>query len=183
MTTTAVQPFAGTYELDPVHSSVGFAVTHMQISTFRASFGDVEGRLVAENGIVTLTANARTESVSISEPPELREHVVRGDEFFGADEHPQLTFRSTEVALFDDGGATVTGELTVRGVTHVITADGSHRGPIDDPFGGRRVALTLRATVDRRAWDMSWQRPLPDGADALGWEVELTADLELVEAG
>ena len=183
MTTTAVQPFAGTYELDPVHSTVGFAVTHMQISTFRASFGDVEGRLVAENGKVTLTANARTESVSITEPVELRDHVVRGDDFFSADEHPELTFRSTLVELRDDGGATVTGELSVRGVTHLITAEGRYRGPIDDPFGAQRVALELRTAVDRRAWDMSWQRPLPDGADALGWEVELMADLELVEAG
>jgi polyisoprenoid-binding protein YceI len=178
--TAAVQPFAGTYDLDRAHSSVQFAVTHMGVSTFRASFDDVEGRLVAEEGAVTLTASARVESVSIDEPAELREHVVRGDDFFRADEHPELTFRSTAVELRDDGAAVVTGELTMRGVTRVVTAGGGYRGPVDDPFGGRRVALELRATVDRRAWDLSWQMPLPDGSDALGWDVELSADLELV---
>jgi polyisoprenoid-binding protein YceI len=177
---TAVQPIVGKYELDPVHSSVGFAVTHMQISTFRASFVDVGGLLVADDEVVTLTASARADSVSIGEPPELRDHVVRSDDFFAADEHPVMTFESSKVALHEDGRATVAGELTVRGVTATIDAGGSYRGPIDDPFGGQRIALALRGTVDRRAWDMSWQRPLPDGADALGWQVELSADLELV---
>jgi polyisoprenoid-binding protein YceI len=180
---TAIQPFVGTYDVDRAHSAVGFAVTHLNVATFRASFGDLDGRLVAADGVVTLSASVRVESVSITEPAEFREHVVRGADFFDADEHPELRFRSTVVELRDDGGATVTGELTIRGVTCPIVAEGSYRGPIDDPFGGQRLALELRTTIDRRAWDLGWQRPLPDGGDAVGWEVDLTADLELVRVG
>jgi polyisoprenoid-binding protein YceI len=179
-TTTA--PLVDTYELDPVHSSLGFAIAHMGLSTFRASFGDVEGRLTPDAG-GSLVASARVESVSIAGPPEFRQHVIHGDDFFAADGHPEVTFRSTAVELRDDGGATVRGELTIRGVGREIMAHGSYRGPIEDPFGGRRIALELRATVDRRAWGMTWQAPLPDGTDALGWDVELTADLELIRAG
>src|SRR5580765_3429798 len=108
-------PFTGVYELDQTHSSVQFAVKHI-VSTFRASFGDVEGRLVAGDAGATLTASAPVESVSIVDPPEFREHVVRGDDFFQADEHPALMFRSTEIELRDDGSALVTGELVIRGV-------------------------------------------------------------------
>src|SRR3954453_22015810 len=181
MRTTAT-PIVGTYELDPVHSSLGFAIAHMGLSAFRASFDEVAGRLTDDGGSRSLVARARVESVSIPGPPEFRQHVVHGEDFFAADVHPELTFRSTAVELRDDGGATVRGELTIRGVAHEIAARGSYRGPIDDPFGGRRIALELRATVDRRAFGMTWQAPLPDGSDALGWEVELTADLELVKA-
>ena len=176
------QPIVGTYELDPVHSSLGFAVAHMGLSTFRSSFDDVEGRLTRRRRRHrSWRARGSTRSRSTS-PPEFREHVVHSDDFFQADAHPELTFRSTAVELRDDGSATVSGELTMRGVSRRITAHGSYRGPIEDPFGAERMALELRATIDRRAWGMSWQRPLPDGADALGWEVELTADLELVRA-
>ena len=62
-----------------------------------------------------------------------------------------------------------------------MTASGTFAPPTTDPFGLSRAALELRATVDRRSWDLNWQLPLPDGSDALGWEVEITAHLELVE--
>ena len=107
---------------------------------------------------------------------------MRGDDFFHADAHPELSFRSTDVELRDDGSAIVMGELTIRGVSRSVSAEGSYRAPTVDPFGTVRAALTLRATVDRRDWDLSWQLPLPDGGDAVGWEVELTAELELVRA-
>ena len=176
-----VLPFAGVYELDRTDSSVQFAVKHI-VSTFRASFGDVEGRLVADGAATTLTASARVESVSIIDPPEFREHVVRGGDFFQADTHPALMFRSTGIELRDDGSALVTGELVIRGISRTITAVGSYRAPTRDPFGNQRAALKLRATVDRRDWGLNWQLPLPDGGDAVGWEVELTVELELVGA-
>jgi polyisoprenoid-binding protein YceI len=178
---TAIIPFAGAYEIDRTHSSVQFAVKHI-VSTFRASFDEIEGRLVGGDTGTTLSASARVESVSIVDPPEFREHVVRGDDFFAADVHPELTFRSTGVELRDDGSAVVEGELTIRGITRPVTAEGSYRAPTQDPFGTVRAALALHASVDRRDWGLSWQLPLPDGGDAVGWEVELTAELELVEA-
>jgi polyisoprenoid-binding protein YceI len=178
----AVPPFAGIYELDRAHSSVQFAVKHI-VSTFRASFDDVEGSLVADGAAATLTASARVESVSIGDPAEFREHVVHGEDFFQADVHPALVFRSTDVDLHDDGSALVTGELVIRGISRTITAVGSYRAPTRDPFGSLRAALELRATIDRRDWGLNWQLPLPDGGDAVGWNVELTAELELVEAG
>ena len=179
---TAILPFTGTYDIDRTHSSVHFAVEHI-VSTFRASFDDIDGRLVGDDAGTTLGAAARVESVSIVDPPEFREHVVHGEDFFQADVHPALVFRSTDVDLHGDGSALVTGELVIRGISRTITAVGSYRAPTRDPFGSLRAALELRATIDRRDWGLNWQLPLPDGGDAVGWNVELTAELELVEAG
>ncbi len=176
---TFVQPFIGTYELDRNHSMFQFAVRHMKVSTFRASFADIDARLTAEGDTIELEGRALAESVSIAEPPEFRDHVVRSTDFFDADAHPLIRFRSTSVELEDDGSAIVTGELTIRGISRSLTARGTYQPPTEDPFGGCRAGLELRATVDRRSWDMDWQVPLPDGGDALGWEVEITAQLEL----
>ena len=129
----------------------------MQVSTFRASFGDVDARLVADASRSRLEGAARVESISIVGPPEFREHVVRGAEFFDADNHPEILFRSERIDLAEDGTATVDGELTIKGVSRPITATGTYRRPVEDPFGGLRAALALRARLDRRDWGMSWQ--------------------------
>ena len=178
---TTIQRLDGVYTLDRNHSTFQFAVRHLTIATFRASFADIDARLIAEEGELALEAHALAESVSIS-APDFREHVVRGADFFEADAHPAITFRSTCVELADDGSAIVAGELTVRGVTQPVTAYGKHEQPTEDPYGNTRVGLELRAIVDRRNWEMNWQAPLPDGGDALGWDVELSAQLELIRA-
>jgi polyisoprenoid-binding protein YceI len=179
---TATQPFTGTYDIDPVHSTVQFAVTHLTVSSFRASFADVEGRLEADDNAVALEARVLVESVSIVEPAEFREHVVHGSDFFDAAAHPTITFRSTGVELSDDGTATVDGELTIRDSSQPVTATGTYRPPTEDPFGNRRAGLELVATVDRRGWGLDWQAELPGGGEAVGWDVELSVQLELVEA-
>ena len=179
---TATQPFIGTYDIDPVHSTVQFAVTHLTVSTFRASFAEVDGRLAADGGAIVLDAQALVESVSIVEPPEFREHVVNGSDFFDADTHPAIIFRSTAVDLSDDGTATVSGELRIRGLSRSVTAAGTYRPPTEDPFGNQRAGLELVTTIDRRGWGLDWQAELPGGGDAVGWDVEISVHLELIKA-
>jgi len=178
---TATQPFTGTYDIDPVHSTVQFAVTHLTVSTFRASFADVDGRLAADGDGIVLDAQARVESVSIVEPPEFREHVVNGSDFFDAETHPTIIFRSTGVHLSDDGTATVSGELRIRGFSRAVTATGTYRLPTEDPFGNQRAGLELVTTIDRRDLGLDWQAELPGGGEALGWDVEISVHLELIK--
>ncbi len=174
-------PLTGAFEADRTHSSFQFAVRHMKVSTFRASFGDVDARLIADASDLRLEGAARVESISIADPPEFRDHVVRGADFFDADNHPEILFRSERVELAEKGTASVEGELTIKGISRPITATGTYERPVEDPFGSLRAALELRAVLDRRDWELSWQHPLPDGADVLGWDVELTVQLELVK--
>lgn len=177
----ATDPLTGVFEADRTHSSFQFAVRHMKVSTFRAWFGDVDARLTAREGQVRLEGAARVESISIADPPEFRGHVVRGADFFDADNHPEIRFRSDRVDLTENGAATVEGELTIKGLSRPITATGTWERPVKDTFGSLRAALELRAVLDRRDWGLTWQMPLPDGADVLGWDVELTVQLELVK--
>lgn len=172
----ATDPFAGTFVADPAHSSFQFAVKHMKVSTFRATFDEVEASLVGRH----LRGTAKVDSISIKAPPELREHVVNGDDFFAAASHPTIAFDSTSVTLADDGTATVEGELTIKGISRPVRATGTYEPPIEDPYGNTRAALELTATIDRRDWGMNWQMPLPKGGDVLGWDVELSVHLELI---
>jgi polyisoprenoid-binding protein YceI len=177
----ATQPFRGTFVADPSHSSAVFSVQHMKVSRFRASFADLAADLAADHEGVRLEGRARVDSISIAQPPELREHVVSGRDFFDAGVSPEIRFNSSLIDFDDDGVIRVEGELELRGVSRPIVASGSYRAPVADPYGASRGAIELTATIDRREWGFDWQMPLPDGDDVLGWEVELDIRLELVQ--
>ncbi|MDQ3178471.1 MAG: YceI family protein [Actinomycetota bacterium] len=180
---TTTQALDGTFTADPIHSSLQFSLRHMGVSMFRASFDDLDARVVADDQGLRLEGSVKAESISIKQPPEFREHVLYGADFLDANTHPDITFRSADVRLGDDGTVSGAGELTIKGITKPITATGTYRAPIEDPFGSERAALEITATVDRREWAMDWQAPLPKGGDALGYDVQLTAHIELVRDG
>jgi polyisoprenoid-binding protein YceI len=175
-----VSPFIGTYSADPDHSSVGFAVRHMSVATFRGSFSDVEASAaVADNGSLSLFGTAQVRSISIVSPPEFRNHVL-GADFLDAGRHPVIVFRSDPAPLGEDGSIAVDGQLTIRNVTRGVVATGTWSAPVEDPYGNMRAAIELTSTVDRRDYGMTWNAPLPNGGDALGTQVTVTVDLELV---
>jgi polyisoprenoid-binding protein YceI len=176
--TTALQPLSGTYVADPVHSSFAFAVRYMGVSTFRGTLGDVAATLAAGEDGVALTGAAQVESISIRTPEQFRAHVLSPD-FFDAANHPEVTFRSRRVELADDGSAVAEGELTIRGTTLPVRAEGRW-SPETEVLGGRKAGLTLAATIDRTAYGLDWNADLPGGGKALANDVALTVELALV---
>jgi polyisoprenoid-binding protein YceI len=180
MSTTAVQPLAGTYTADPVHSSFAFAVRYMGVATFRGTLGDVGATLTADADGVSLSGTAQVESISIRTPEQFREHVL-SPEFFDVASHPQVSFRSTRVELAEDGRAVVDGELTIKGVTRPVHAEGRWV-PEAELFGARKAGLALEATLDRTAYGLNWNADLPTGGKALADDVTLTVELALLAA-
>jgi polyisoprenoid-binding protein YceI len=175
---TATQPFAGTYHADPVHSGFGFAVRYQGVSIFRGTFADVSATLADGR----LEGAAKAESISIRTPEQFRAHVLSA-EFFDAAGHPEIAFASDQVDLREDGTAAVEGELTIKGVTRPVSATGTWVAPAADAFGRTRGHLQLEAVVDRTAFDMNWNAPLPSGGKALANDVTITVDLSLVAQG
>ena len=171
---TATLPLPGTYKADPIHSSFGFAVKHMGVSTFRGTFSDVDATLA--DGV--LEGRAKVESISIVSPADFRNHVL-GADFFAADQHPEVLFRSTAVDLDDVGTATVRGELTIKGITREVVATGTWTPPAESPYGIEVAALELSAKLDRTQFGMTWNAPLPKGGNILDEQVTLTVHLEL----
>jgi polyisoprenoid-binding protein YceI len=173
--TTATKP-AGTYTVDPVHSSFGFAVRYQGVSLFKGTLDEVDATLVDGR----LDGRAKVESISIRTPEQFRAHVLSA-EFFDAANHPEVTFISQDIELSDDGTAKVEGELTIKGITRPVAAAGTWVAPAADAFGSTRGHLNLEAVVDRTEFDMNWNMPLPSGGNVLANDVTLTVELSLVE--
>ena len=169
-------PLSGTYNADPVHSSFGFAVRYQGVSVYRGTLSDVTASLSGGR----LEGTAKVESISIRTPEQFRAHVLSG-EFFDAANHPEVKFASSDLDLSDDGTAKVRGELTIKGITKPVEAQGTWIAPATDAFGNTRGHLQLEAIIDRTEWDMNWNMPLPTGGNVLANDVVLTVELSLVE--
>lgn len=178
-TATTTKSFEGTYETDKVHSVFGFSVVHNELSTFRGTLSDVDAKLVAGDDGIAIEGAAKVASISITEPEQFRSHVL-GEEFFDADNNPEVRFSSTKVELSDDGSANVEGDLTIAGKTKSVTAAGTYKAPRDG-MGGDRAALELETTFDRRDFGFDWQMETPGGAPVLAWDVTLEIHLELLK--
>jgi polyisoprenoid-binding protein YceI len=174
--TTTTTPLAGTYTADPIHSSFGFAVRYQGVSVYRGTFSDVTATL--QDG--RLEGAAKAESISIVSPEQFRAHVL-SPEFFDAENHAEIRFTSTNLDLRDDGTAVVEGELTIKGITHPVTAAGTWTAPQADAFGNTRGHLQLEAIINRTEWDMNWNMDLPTGGKVLSNDVTLTVDVSLTE--
>jgi polyisoprenoid-binding protein YceI len=175
MSTTAT-PLAGAYAADPVHSSFGFAVRYQGVSLFKGTLSEVDAKLVDGR----LEGTAKAESISIRTPEQFRAHVLSA-EFFDAENHPDVTFTSSDLDLREDGTAVVAGELTIKGITKPVQATGTWTAPEPDAFGSSRGHLNLEAQIDRSEWDMNWNAPLPSGGKALANEVTLIVEISLIE--
>ena len=174
-TTTLEKVPAGTYNVDPVHSTFGFAIKHNGISTFRGQFEEVDAKL--EDGVLTGVAQVESVKTAI---PDLKQHLLSPD-FFNAPETPTVEFRSTDIRIAGDGDAEVDGELTIRGIANPVTAKGriAHG---ENVTGAEVVGFDLEAQIDRRDYGLNWQAQLPRGGDVLAWDVVLEVHLELIKA-
>jgi polyisoprenoid-binding protein YceI len=171
---------AGTYAVDPVHSTIHFAVVHNGVSTFRSGFRGYEAKF--EGGAEPkLEGTVEVASVDIDEEM-LKGHLLSPD-FFDAERYAQLKFRSTAFEVAEDGALVLRGELEIHGQTHAVEASGKFAELGTDLAGGARVGLSLAASVDRRSFGLEWQAQLPSGNDVLDYTVDIAVDLELVKEG
>ena len=165
----------GTWSLDPVHSSVGFAITHSGVMTFRGTFGEFDAKLVEGR----LEGSVKVASVVVDDE-NLAGHLQTPD-FFDAEQYPELRFSSNSIAR-DGDRVSIDGELTLRGVTKPVEISGTLTGPITDGYGNQRLGIDLETTINRRDYGINWSAELPSGEPMLADDVVITADLALVQA-
>ena len=178
MSTTQTKVPAGTWNLDPVHSAVGFEVDYLA-GTFRGQFRDVHAELGTGDSGARIEGTATVSSVDVKDE-NLAAHLQSPD-FFDAERYPELRFVADEVD-FDGKSVLVPGEITIKGVTKPVEVTGTLTEPIQDAWGNDRLGLQLSAKVDRTEFGLNWNMPLPTGDQALANTVTILAELQLVKA-
>jgi polyisoprenoid-binding protein YceI len=178
-TSTSTSTITGTWNVDRSHSSLGFAVRHSGVATFRGEVGEFQGSLDASGGELRLVGTGSAASLSTGSPD--RDAHLSSPDFFDAERHPELRFESTRIER-DGDEVVVRGDLTLRGTTRPVELRGELVGPVVDAFGTPRVGLELSGKVDRTEYGISWNAPLPGGDLLLSNTVKIEASFSLTPA-
>lgn len=167
---------AGTYVVDPVHSSVEFSVRHLMVSKVKGRFDEFSGTItVAEDGTASLSAEVDVTSVSTRNAQ--RDAHIRTSDFFDAENHPKATFLSTGVT--EKGSSYVlTGELTLRGVTKPVEFELEFLGTNPGMGPGEVAAFEARTVITRQDFGITIDMPLETGGKVIGDKITLTLDIE-----
>ena len=171
----------GDYTIDPSHSRLGFSARHAMVTTVRGQFSDFEGiaHVDAENPAAS-TVSLTIRPASISTGTADRDgHLVSAD-FFDVENHPAITFTSTKVER-EGAEWTITGDLTIKGVTKPVTIPFEETGTAIDPFGNTRVGFEGATTINRKDWDLSWNAALETGGVLVSEKIKLELDISAIK--
>lgn len=175
-----------TWQIDPAHTSVEFAVKHMMFTTVRGRFKDVKGTIEAdEQNPDRSTVNVEIAAASLDTGSADRDTHLRSADFLDVETHPTITFRSKRIegAQQKEGDQfRVTGDLTIRGTTMEITLDCVYEGTGKDPWGGTRAGSRATTKIDRREWGLKWNQALETGGVLVANEVRIEIEVQAVKA-
>ena len=170
---------AGTWNIDPVHSEVGFAVRHMMVSKVRGRFNTFSGKIVTGAAPAASSVTAEIDLASIITGNEQRDAHIRSADFFEVETYPTMTYRSTGVR--EEGGDYVLdGELTLKGVTRNVPLKLELNGFGPDPFGGTRAGFTATGEINRRDFNVNFSAPMQNGGVVVADKISLNLEIEAV---
>ncbi|HZF70084.1 YceI family protein [Sulfuricurvum sp.] len=166
---------AAVYKVDPAHTSVGFNVKHMMISTVSGKFSDFNGTYDLNKGMFkSLSGHIKTASVDTGISK--RDDHLRSADFFDAANYPEITFTMTSATK-----TKMTGNLTIRGVTKKEVLNIEMGGVITDPWGNQRSGFTLTGKVNRKDFGLNWNKAIEAGGFVVGDDVKLIIEVEGIE--
>jgi polyisoprenoid-binding protein YceI len=183
-TSVVISPaLSGDYTFDAAHSRIGFAARHAMVSKVRGAFTDFDGSLhIDVDDPKSSTATITIQAKSIDTRNETRDNHLRSNDFFDMDNHPEITFVSTDVDQTSDTEFTLTGDLTIKGVTRPVSIPFEFTGLVVDPWGNERAGFEGSVAVNRTDWGVNWNTALEAGGVLVSDKVTLEFEIAAVKA-
>ena len=170
----------GVWTIDPSHTTLGFVARHLMVAKVRGRFAGVTGAITVSEDRLASSVTAEIDMASVDTGDTSRDEHLRSAEFFDVATHPTMSFVSTSVTG-SGTDFTLTGDLTIKGVTRPVTLDLEFDGVSGDPWGGTRAGFTATGEIDRREWGLEWNVALDTGGVLVGEKIKLQLDIEAVQ--
>jgi polyisoprenoid-binding protein YceI len=167
----------GTWDIDPVHSHVGFVARHLMVSKVRGNFNTVEGQIVTADDPLESSATATIDMTSLSTGNEQRDSDVKGENFLDVANHPSMTYRTTGIRQ-EAGEIIADGELTIKGVTRPVALTVEVNGFGPDPYGGTRAGFSATGEINRTDYGITANMSLPTGGVVVSEKIQLVIEVE-----
>ena len=173
-------PSAGTWVLDPAHTTVEFEARHLMVAKVKGRFGEFEGALQIADDPTQSSAGVTIKAASIDTRTQERDDHLRSPDFLEVDTYPELTFTSTGVEHDDGDHWKIDGDLTIHGVTRPVTLKMEYNGQTGDPWGGQRAFFSAETKINREDWGLTWNAALETGGWMVGKDLKISIEIEAV---
>ena len=181
-TETAIPGYeAATWNIDPVHSEVGFSVRHMMVSKVRGRFTTFSGQIVTAEDPTKSSVTAEIDLGSINTGQDQRDDHIRSADFFEVEKYPTMTYQSTGVRV-EDGEYVLDGDLTLKGVTKSVPLKLELNGFGPDAYSGTRAGFTATGEINRRDFNVNFSAPMQNGGVVVADKIQLHLEIEAVKA-
>lgn len=170
----------GVWRLDMSHSEIGFSVRHAGISKVRGRFTDATAEARVGESLAEASLHASVNTASFESGDANRDAHVKGPDFFDVEQYPKMTFRATSVQG-DGNDYTLTGDLTIRGITKPVELEVEFTGVAVDPFGATRAGFSAEAEISRKEFGLTWNAALEAGGVLVSDKVKISVEAELVK--
>lgn len=179
-----LSPLAGSWAVDPTHSTVEFIARYAMFTLVRGRFTSFTGTVALDPPHFEATQiDVEIDAASVDTAMVVRDAHLRSEDFFDIERHPNISFRPRGATLLAPGRYTVHGELTIRGITQPVRLAVDALGRAPDLLGAPRLGLNASAKLQRALWGITWNAPVLGGGVALADEVDLELDVSLVPRG
>ncbi len=171
-----------TWNIDTAHSVIGFKVKHLKVSTVRGSFGEFTGSVMSPDDTFTqsqVTFSAQTKSIYTNN--EMRDNHLRSADFFESEKFPTISFTSTQVTQIDENNFTLTGDLTIKGISKSVALSVVFDGVGYDTKGQRVAGFDLTGRINRKDFGLTWNVALETGGVMVSDEVDIDIHIEAIE--
>jgi polyisoprenoid-binding protein YceI len=181
VTATAPSSTLTTWQIDPAHTLVEFAVRHMMVTTVKGRFAGISGTITShETDPTRSSVQIEIDAGSVDTREAQRDAHLRSPDFFDVATYPTITFTSTRVVPVGDDRLKVYGDLTIRGVTREVVLEATYQGRSLTPFGTEVVGYSAETTINRTAFGLTWNAVLEAGGVAVADTVKIAIDLEAI---
>lgn len=182
MTTTTLPLATGTWTSDAAHSSVEFTIRHLGLTKVRGRFNEFTATIVVGASLEDSSVEATVAMSSVDTNNPDRDAHLASTDFFGAEANPTMTFRSTSMSGAGESW-TLTGELTINGITKAVELDVEFYGLATDPYGNAKAGFAAETTINRKDFGIEFNAPLETGGVLLADKVAVQLELQFVAAG
>lgn len=175
-------PESGIWAVEPTHTTVESVARHLRITKVRGRFNSFEGKITVAEPVTDSSIEVTIDAASFDSNNADRDAHVHSADFLDVENHPQITFRSTDVAEKGDDEFVVTGDLTIRGNTKPVTLELTYGGLTQDPWGNTRALFAAETTINREEWGLTWNQALEAGGVLVSKDVRIEIETQLVKA-
>lgn len=173
---------AAEYEIDPSHSTVGFRIAHLAISSVPGKFTGFSGAISFDAAkVAESSAHATIKVSTIDTEEKKRDEHLRSPDFFDASKFPEMTFKTTNVVPVNAKEFNAHGDLSIHGVTKPVVLRVKFRGEAKDPWGNTRAGFSATTEINRKDFGLGWNKVLEAGGLLVGEEVEIMIDIEAIK--